>query len=328
LQRAWLQRSALARLLWPISQLYLLLTASRRVLYRAGVLRTEAVGVPVIVVGNVVAGGAGKTPVVMAVVEHLQARGLRTGVVSRGHGRHTAGCREVTPSSTAADAGDEPLLITTRCRVPVFVATRRAEAARALLAAYPTTQVLVCDDGLQHFALARDIDICVFDDRGLGNGWLLPAGPLRETWPRPVDLVLRTGTPNGIEGFALSRKLAAQALRADGARMEVAQLALRPCVAVAGIARPETFFQMLRDAGVQLRKTVALADHYDFHSGMRKTTAGSSLLCTEKDAVKLWRYQPEAWAVPLELGIPAAFWERLDRLLDAKLSSPDGPEIT
>lgn len=328
LQRAWLRRGSLARLLWPASRLFGLLVALRRSLYLGGFLRSERSAVPVIVVGNVTLGGAGKTPVVMALVEHLLARGLQPGVVSRGYGRSATDCREVTPRSAPADAGDEPLLIATRCQVPVFVAPRRAEAARALLTAYPGVQVIVCDDGLQHYALARDIEVCVFDERGVGNGWLLPAGPLREPWPRPVDLVLRTGPTHGIEGFSLRRQLADHALRADGARIMLASLRGRPCNALAGIARPDSFFELLRGQGLQLVETIALPDHYDFNSIPVIMNKGYSLICTEKDAVKLWHRQPLAWAVPLLLEIEPAFWEKLDRLLAAKLSSAHGSETS
>ena len=156
LRGAWQHRGALALALWPMSLLYGMLTALRRALYRTGLLRSERLPVPVIVVGNVIAGGAGKTPVTLAVVRHLQARGWRPGVIARGYGRATADCREVLPASSAAEVGDEPLLIARASGAPVFVARRRAQAGRALLAAHPATNILVCDDGLQHLALARD----------------------------------------------------------------------------------------------------------------------------------------------------------------------------
>jgi tetraacyldisaccharide 4'-kinase len=283
------------------------------------------VGVPVIVVGNVVAGGAGKTPVVMALVDHLGARGLSPGVVSRGYGRTLSDCREVAADSVAAEVGDEPLLIARSCTVPVFVAPRRADAANALLAAYPATKVIVCDDGLQHLALQRDIEVCVFDERGVGNGWLLPAGPLREPWPRQVDLVLRRGAA-GIEGFEIQRRLAGFARRADGSRIDLAALRNRPLVAVAGIAVPETFFAMLRGAGLQLAQALGLPDHHDFQAD--PSAGAGELVCTEKDAVKLWRLRPDAWAVPLEVEIEPGFWSALDRRLDAKLSSGHGPETS
>ncbi len=181
LQRAWLRRGVLAWLLRPISLVFGALAAARRGLYRAGALRSTRLPVPVIVVGNVLAGGAGKTPVVIAVLEHLRAQGLRAGLVSRGYGRAADDCREVPADGDPHAVGDEPLLVKQRTGVPVFVAPRRAEAALALLRTHPATQVIVTDDGLQHYALARDIEVCVFDERGAGNGWLLPAGPLRSS---------------------------------------------------------------------------------------------------------------------------------------------------
>lgn len=324
LQHAWLRRGALACALWPVSVLFGALAAVRRAAYRLRLLHSTRLPVPVVVVGNVVAGGAGKTPVVIALVEHLRSRGLAAGVVSRGYGRRTGDCREVHPDSDARDVGDEPLLVARRCGVPVFVAPRRAEAAAALLAAYPGTQVIVSDDGLQHYGLARDIEICVFDERGIGNGWLLPAGPLREPWPRPVDLALRAGAAGGIGGFELHRRLAAFARRADGHQVPLDELRARPVTAVAAIARPEAFFEMLRAAGLQLGRTIALPDHHDFAADPVGDTA-AMVVCTEKDAVKLWRHRPDAWAVALEIETPAGFWPALDRLLDAKLSSAHGP---
>ena len=172
---AWNQRGLLARVLWPVAVLYGALAAIRQHLYRRGLLKVYRLEVPVVVVGNVIAGGAGKTPVVMALVQHLQSRGLKAGVVSRGYGRHGDDCREVLADSSATDAGDEPILIKRTTGVPVFVATARVDAARALMLRYPSVKILVCDDGLQHHALHRDIEICVFDERGIGNGFLLPA---------------------------------------------------------------------------------------------------------------------------------------------------------
>lgn len=326
LQRAWLRRGPLARLLWPFSLVFGALAAIRRSLYRGGWIASERIAVPVIVVGGVVTGGSGKTPVVMAVVEHLRSRGLAAGVVSRGYGRATNGCREVRSDSRADEVGDEPLLVAQRCAVPVFVAARRVEAARALLAAHPQTRVIVSDDGLQHYRLRRDIEICVFDERGTGNGWLLPAGPLREPWPRRVDLVLRPGVVAGIAGFESRRRLAPTAIRGDGTRIDLASLRGRPLTALAGIARPQAFFDMLRAHGLQIARSVALPDHHDFGESVTKEPAG--LICTEKDAVKLWRLRPDAWAVPLLLDIEPGFWTSLDHLVDAKLSSRHGPETS
>ena len=324
LQRAWLRRGPLAWLLLPLSFLYGAVAAMDRALYRVGLRRSAHLTVPVIVVGNVVAGGAGKTPVVLALLEHLRSRGIAAGVVSRGYGRTGADVLQVHADDAAARTGDEPLLVKRKSGAPVFVAGRRADAARALLQAYPATQVIVSDDGLQHHALARDIEICVFDARGIGNGWLLPAGPLRERWPRPVDFVLAHGDPHGVAGHALQRGLATHAVNAEGTQRSLAELARDPQVhALAGIAQPGSFFAMLRRAGVGLAGTHALPDHHDFDSSLA-VPAGATLVCTEKDAVKLWRTHPGAWAVPLQVGLPDGFVSAFDRLLDARLSSAHG----
>ncbi|MDP9898972.1 tetraacyldisaccharide 4'-kinase [Variovorax ginsengisoli] len=321
LQQAWLTRGWRARVLWPLSLLYGALAALRRLSYRRGWQSTERIGVPVIVVGNVVAGGAGKTPVVMAVVRHLQSRGLHVGVVSRGYGRTGTGCCEVRADSDPAAVGDEPALIRQATGAPLFVAARRVEAARTLRAAHPTTDVIVSDDGLQHLALGRDIEICVFDDRGTGNGFLLPAGPLREHWPRTCDLVLHTGSQPAFAGFTSQRALADHALRSDGTQVPLSQLSNRPLVALAAIARPEAFFDMLRARGLTLADTIALPDHHDLTQWTRPVSATDAVLvCTEKDAVKLWRRVPDALAVPLVFTPEPAFFSALD----AKLSSTHG----
>ena len=327
LERIWQRRGLLAWLLWPLSLIMALLVLLRRALYRSGVLRAAHPGVPVIVVGNVIAGGAGKTPVVMAVVKHLQALGLHPGVVSRGYGRSTSDCRAVLAHSPASEVGDEPALIARACGVPVFVAKRRMAAARALLAAHVDTDVIVCDDGLQHLALARDIEICVFNDQGTGNGFLLPAGPLREPWPRAVDLVVHAGGPVadcGAPAFALLRALADHAVRSDGTVVPLAQLHGQPLLAVAGIARPQDFFAMLQDQGLTLALSQGLPDHFDFDSWQRPTDKPYNLICTEKDAVKLWRHHPDALAVPLQVQIDGAFFAALDARLATvrSLSSP------
>jgi tetraacyldisaccharide 4'-kinase len=329
LRAAWTRRGPLAVLLWPLSRLYGALAARRRAADPQTAVRLP---VPVVVVGNVVAGGAGKTPTTLAIAQHLRARGWRPGIVSRGHGRAGDDCREVLPDSDPRTVGDEPLLLRLRAEVPVFVAPRRADAGRALLAAHPGTDILLCDDGLQHVALARDVEVCVFDARGIGNGWLLPAGPLREPWPRPVDLVLWTepaaegaAVPGGPPTFTAPRHLADHALRADGTRVPLAQLRGQSLVALAGIARPEAFFAMLRAAGLTLADTLALPDHYDFNSLPRLPDQRTGLVCTEKDALKLWRHAPDALAVPLRLDVPAGFFSALDLRLAAQGYHPRQP---
>lgn len=331
LQRAWLRRGAVARLLWPVAQLYGLLAELRRRAFRIGYFKSERLPVPVIVVGNVVAGGAGKTPAVMALVQHLQAAGVKVGVVSRGYGRSGHECVEVTATTPIEESGDEPALIGRATGAPVFVADHRTEAARVLLATYPHTQVIVCDDGLQHYALQRDIEIAVFDERGVGNGWLLPAGPLREPWPerlqrgvrsggRGIDLVLHTGNHAAFAGFGSTRKLAEHAVRADGSLVSLESLAGKPLVALAGIAKPEAFFAMLRERGLTLGETRPLPDHYDFDSYPRPSDKGNTVICTEKDAIKLFARQADVLAVPLQFSPDPAFFSALDGLLMPLLS--------
>ena len=323
LPRLWLQRGPKVWPLLPLAWLYGALLGLRRLAFARGWLASGHPGLPVVVVGNVVAGGAGKTPTTLALVQHLRTRGLNVGVVSRGYGRQDGGVREVQPDSLAHEVGDEPLLIAQRSGVPVWVGASRLQAARALRQAHPEVQVLVCDDGLQHLALQRDLEICVMDERGAGNGWLLPAGPLREPWPRAVDLLLytdgRTLPAAGTETFSAHtfsarRTLAAEAVNGHGERRALAQWAGQPVDAVAGLARPEAFFDMLRAQGVQLAHTEALPDHADF-AHWRPPTTGHPLLCTEKDAVKLWRQHPQAWAVPLRLAPEAGFLAAIDAWL-------------
>ena len=322
LQRAWLGRNWLARLLWPLSRLYGLAAAVRRKLYQLGLLSTAQADVPVLVVGNVVAGGAGKTPMVIALVHHFQDQGVRVGVLSRGYGRAPGPCQEVLEQTPVSESGDEAALIHRATGAPVFVASRRIDAARALLAAHPGTALLICDDGLQHYALGRDIEIAVFDDRGLGNGWLIPAGPLREPWPERlqcgIDLVIHSGQKPAFGGYRATRRLADYAVAADGSLVELDSLRSGPLFALAAIANPKAFFSMLRSRGLRLERTISLPDHDDFATLNLVLPEGSTVLCTEKDAIKLFSRPPTSsyrmLAVPLEFIPERAFLRALDAL--------------
>lgn len=326
LRSLWRTRGLGACALLPVAALYGALSTLQRQLYAWGLKQAQHPGVPVIVIGNVIAGGAGKTPVTLATIAHLQAQGMRPGIISRGYGRATQDCRQATPTSLPQDVGDEPLLMARSSGVPVFVARQRIDAARALLAAYPDTNVLVCDDGLQHHALARDVEICVFNHEGIGNGWLLPAGPLRESWPRRVTAVLHAapqppqGTPADTPAFAVSRQLAPFAVSREGQRIALAELQQLPLHAVAAIARPEEFFAMLRTQSLTLASTQALPDHYNFESWKPTSGKGYQVICTEKDAAKIWQLDPQALAVPLQVHIDQGYFQLLDQQLC--LSSP------
>lgn len=330
LQKAWLTRGWLACLLWPLAQVHGLVVRLRRALYRHGLFRSERFKVPVVVVGNVIAGGAGKTPLVIALVKHLQAQQVKVGVISRGYGRSGTDCVEVTSVTPIQKSGDEPALIHRATSAPVFVARKRADALRALLAAHPSTAVVICDDGLQHYALQRDIEIAAFDDRGIGNGWLLPAGPLREPWPerkrQGLDLVLHTGQQAAFDGFISTRCLADETYAMNGDRTALASLHGRPVMAMAGIANPEAFFLMLKATGLSLQHAVALPDHYEFSDSDLTGLEGQTVLCTEKDAVKLFPLAKSArlelLAVPLVFSPEPAFFAAFDALLAPRLSSP------
>ena len=330
----WSRRGPLARLLWPIALLHRVLGALRLHLYAAGLLTVHRLPVPVVVIGNVVVGGAGKTPTVIALIEHLKATGWRPGVVSRGYGRSDHGVSAVLDDTPASASGDEPALIRQRTRVPVFVASRRVDAARALLAAHPDVNLILCDDGLQHLALGRNLSVAVFDERGVGNGWLLPAGLLREPWPpvpshpfKPDLLLLQRRTeapapslpPSAIPAFEALRQLGGYAVGPRGQRLPLSDLAHCALIAVAGIARPQAFFEMLSHRGLHLHRAVPLADHAaptDYAA--LNLRSGDTVICTEKDAVKLFPVLPadvDAWAVPLELTPEPAFWSAFDDLL-------------
>jgi tetraacyldisaccharide 4'-kinase len=331
LLNAWTHRGLVACLLWPVSLLFGLLVTIRRQAYARGWLQSQATNAVVLVVGNVIVGGAGKTPTVIAICQHLQMSGLRIGVISRGYGRRTTDCREVHPSDSPYDVGDEPLLIRQKAQIPVFVAKTRIEAVHALIQHYPQTQIVVCDDGLQHYAVKRNIEVCVFDGRGVGNGWLLPAGPLREYWPRkPLPpqkeplLVLHTGEHARFTGYRARRQLGAFALRKDGSTVALSEFAKRTdqnLIAIAGIANPQAFFNMLGAKGIHLTECIALPDHYDFGSKNLNKYMGDCVFCTEKDASKLWQTVPNALAVPMELVVDSDFWIALDHRVTQALNA-------
>ncbi|MCR5882549.1 tetraacyldisaccharide 4'-kinase [Rhizobacter sp. J219] len=323
LQEAWLARGATARLLWPVSCVYRLLMALRELGYRTGLLRSQRLPVPVLVVGNLVVGGAGKTPTTMALVQLLRAHGHRPGIVSRGYGRSTDEPLLVTRDSTAGIAGDEPLLMHLRTGAPVAVGADRVAAGRLLLGAHPEVTVLLSDDGLQHRRLARDAQVIVFDERGAGNGWLLPAGPLREPVPADVPprsvVVYNAGRPSTLlPGHLARRELRGLAPLADwwagrAASPEAfASLKGRPLIAAAGMARPQRYFEMLRAQGLDIDE-LPLPDHHPFTTLPWPATA-TDVIVTEKDAVKL---RPErmgttrVWVATLDFEIDAAIAPQL-----------------
>lgn len=323
------QRSAVAWLLSPLARLYGALHRIAQRRQQRAARSAAALGVPVVVVGNLVAGGAGKTPVTIAIVQALRGAGHVPGVVSRGYGRRRRGTASVGAASQAADVGDEPLLIHRRTGAPVFVAPRRADAARALLAAHREVSVIVADDGLQHRALARDVEVIVFDERGAGNGMLLPAGPLREPMaarppPRALVLYNHDAATTPWPGRCAQRSLAAAVPLADwlagrhDRAVRLAELAPRRLFAAAGIAAPARFHAML-EAQCRHVERLPLPDHHDYAGAPPWPAHAEDVVVTEKDAVKLGRYAaatvPRIWVVPLDLRLPGEFVAELLRLL-------------
>jgi tetraacyldisaccharide 4'-kinase len=281
-ERHWYRRSALSAALWPLSLAFGAGVSARRALYRAGVLASDRLPVPVVVVGNRVVGGAGKTPLALWIAQALVRRGRRPGIVSRGYGGTEKGPAEVPPAGDWRRYGDEPVLLAEARVAPVWIGRRRAAAARAMLAAHPACDVVLCDDGLQHYALARDVEIAVVDARGDGNGFLLPAGPLREPASRRVDAIVGHGAPGD---FSMRLEPAGFVRIADGVAVAVETLRGRHLHAVAGIGHPQRFFDTLASLGLAFTPH-AFPDHHAYSHGELDFPGCDVVLMTEKDAVK------------------------------------------
>ncbi|MDR1889241.1 MAG: tetraacyldisaccharide 4'-kinase [Zoogloeaceae bacterium] len=325
---AWRQRSGFFSLhpalllLTPFAFLFATLAALRRGAYRSGLLPSIALPVPVIVVGNITVGGAGKTPLVLALAERLYAAGWRPGIVSRGYGRQGRrgdAPQPVFPYSLPAEVGDEPVLLATRGNLPVWVGRDRAAAGAALLTAHPEVDLLLFDDGLQHYRLRRDVEIAVFDERGVGNGHLLPMGPLREPAARldKVDAIVFNGVSaplarNAVPNFCM--QLAPgdfYGLNNPALRVTAAELAGKKLHAVAGIGNPGRFFRSLERLGLEFIPH-PFPDHHAYQPADLAFPPGEVVLMTEKDGVKCAAFNlPDAWVLPVTAQLPPALIELL-----------------
>lgn len=326
LTRAWMRRGILACLLFPLSLITALVVGIRQLMYRSGYKKAVHLPVPVIVVGNIFVGGTGKTPLTILLVEALREAGRKPGVISRGYGRNADTVIEVGSTSAAEQVGDEPLLIAQRTHCPVWVGRHRVDAAKALLAAHPDVDVLVSDDGLQHYALARDIEIVLSDQRGHGNGWLLPAGPLREPVSRRRDFtIVNIGTsrhwaPAGWSqeptfAMRLESGMAQQLKDRRQQRSLDSFTSAGSIAAVAGIGSPARFFTTLRAAGLTIHEC-PLPDHYDFAQNPFAQIQADIFLITEKDAVKCAlidaiNNDPRIWVVPVSARIDSLFTQQI-----------------
>ena len=338
LLRTWWRpdRTLAAQLLRPVAMLYGWLTAR----YPQRVAAPPQGAVPLLVVGNLIVGGAGKTPAVLALVQAFQAAGRHPGVVTRGYGGSLASPRAVQSDDTPGEVGDEALLLSRRAGVPVWVGRDRAAAVAGLCAAHPALDVVIADDGLQHRGLARTAELLVFDDRGVGNGLLLPAGPLRQPLPEALGATQRvlysgsrisTRLPGRLGRRTLSMAWPLAAWRAGDATQAVALEALagRRVVAAAGLASPDRFFDMLVAAGLTIQR-LPLPDHHAYAS-LPWPLSTPEVLTTEKDAVKLdpaGMGNTRVWVLPLDFQLPAGLAADLLSLLHPPPATPPKPPTT
>lgn len=296
----WQSKSLITWLLLPLSLLFWLISQVRLFLYRKNWLKSYRSPVPVLVVGNISVGGNGKTPVVVWLVEQLQAQGVKVGVISRGYGGKSKSFPQlVTKASSAEMVGDEPVLIVQRTEVPLAVSPNRQQSIELLLSQFEL-DLIITDDGLQHYALQRDIEWVVVDGvRRFGNGFVLPAGGLRELPSRlkTVQAVIcNGGKPEAGEHLMSLEPSYAENLQ-TGERKPLSEFIGKNCVAIAGIGYPPRFFTMLETLGIQLGKTQGFADHQAFDTEQLSNLADSetALLMTEKDAVKCRTFARENW---------------------------------
>jgi tetraacyldisaccharide 4'-kinase len=297
-------------LLTPLALLFGVVAGTRRALYRQGLLRSRRLPVPVIVIGNISVGGVGKTPLTIALAQALAQRGFRPGIVSRGYGGTNRMPSAVQVPDDASRVGDEALVLAAS-GFPVWVGHRRADVARALLAAHPECNVILSDDGLQHYALARTMEIAVIDvARGVGNGWLLPAGPLREPASRlrEVDAVVRLVAGDAVQSATAGarettmrhvplpwRNLLHPEWTADPAAWRNGEVR-----AVSGIGHPQRFFDMLASMGIAATAH-PLPDHHRFTAADLAFPDAAAILMTEKDAVKCRAFADDrCWYLPLQ----------------------------
>jgi len=323
LQQQWYSRTYWHLLLVPLSWVFLFLSVIRRAAYKLHIFKSYKVAVPVIVVGNINVGGTGKTPLVIWLAERLAEAGLRAGIISRGYGA----TRLQTPTavdqqSNPAMVGDEPVLLARRTGCPVWVGQDRVAVAQALLKAHPECNIIISDDGLQHYRMQRDVEIAVVDaSRGFGNGWVLPAGPLRERVARlsSVDAVVSNGGHIYPRDFAMSLESTEfQNVIEPKRTASAGELVGKKMHAIAGIGNPARFFQQLKTMGLQFEPH-AFADHHAFQAADLQSMQAEAILMTEKDAVKCAVFaQADWWYLPVYARIDGDLLSRIQNKIGAK----------
>lgn len=326
----WERRGFLAWILWPLSLLYRLISAIRFSLYELGILKSYALNVPLIIVGNIRVGGTGKTPTVLALAHRLVAAGFKPGIISRGYKAQIDKPTEVNSGSKATEVGDEPSLLATELKpfnVPVWVYHDRVATAKALLAHHPEVNVIISDDGLQHYRLKRwpareggqDIEIVLRDERQEGNEFILPAGPLRESVWRARDFTISMNSTSHPEtyvsespNFTLTATVQdAYQLKNPSQKVNLLDFSGREILAAAGLGNPNKFFNLLKSNGLKIR-TLPLPDHYDFSVNPFENRQEEVILITQKDAVKCqlrddFVNDARIWVVPVSIELPNDF---------------------
>ncbi len=331
--QAWARRGFFMFLFWPVAVFFGALLWLRRVLFRIGFYRSTQLPLPLIVVGNIYIGGTGKTPMVIYLLQQLKQAGWNPGVISRAYGVKLEQPREVLPDSLASEVGDEPLLIQQRSQCPMMVGADRVACAHQLIEKHPQLDILISDDGLQHLAFKREVEIVMFDQRGVGNGQLLPAGPLREKLSADYPFAVLNSVPEDVRAN-LPRVLREQAwpmrlqatqcwqLQSPAQHQALAEFKGKRILAAAGIGHPQRFFSMLASHDFEM-KTLALPDHYAFEASTFAHLDAEIILITEKDAVKcrqIAQLQCDAriWVVPVEAQLPPEFMAKLLAALPRK----------
>jgi tetraacyldisaccharide 4'-kinase len=320
IQRHWQHPyTVLTILLWPLARVFQMIAMLRCWFYRVGILSSKRLSCPVVVIGNIHVGGVGKTPLVAALVKALQQRQIKVGIISRGYGRSSTDTVIINASTNASEAGDEPLMLFQQTQAPIAVATTREAAGKALLQAHPDLQLLLSDDGLQHYALKRDIEIVVFPAADIGKKMdLLPNGPLRESLGRlqSVDGVLFSqGDTIAVQraqqlgmvktqwsGYSALNYADFYCLNQPRQTAQAIEFAGKHCAAIAAIGRPQGFFQALQSLGIDLKQAVALKDHAVIKPA--DWPVADVIFITEKDAAKLVAPLPHnIWVLPLSAQI-------------------------
>ncbi|WP_159084174.1 tetraacyldisaccharide 4'-kinase [Saccharobesus litoralis] len=319
IEKAWYQGHKIAWLLLPLSGLFYLLSSIRRLLFKLGVKQSYHPQIPVIVVGNISVGGTGKTPFTIWLVEQLKQAGYKPAIVTRGYGNTLSAYPHVVKNNDAAQlVGDEPKLLAENCQVPVVIAPKRIDAAKTAKAL--GCNVVISDDGLQHYALQRDIEIILLDaKRGLGNGWLLPAGPLREgKWRLSSTKFVLYNCGANLPEDCLLEEQRSQALMisADEPRNmlepELSYDKSASCNAVCAIGNPQRFYNSLAQCDIQIGDSKEFIDHHQFTEADFHFTHQRPVIMTEKDAVKCRHFAKQHfWFLPIEAKVNPIFKNNL-----------------